>query len=192
MGINNMSESSEDTTELSWSDDIEIILKNILFNSHELQRKHKSLYLYYQSTLKWFQLPLIVLASINSVLAVSLANYISQDKTSLVNCIFSLLCACISSIQLFLKVEDRMKTELQAYYNFKLLSIKIGSMLKLERNHREVNGSTFLNDCMNSYKNYLESSLVLSGTIPDKIVEMTDRPLVVRNVLGQIDIVTPR
>jgi hypothetical protein len=103
----NMSETSEDTTELSWSDDIETILKNILFNSNELQRKHKSLYLYYQSTLKWFQLPLIVLASINSVLAVSLANYISQDKTSLVNCIFSLLCACISSIQLFLKVEDR-------------------------------------------------------------------------------------
>lgn len=178
----------EDTITESWTGDIEGVLKNILTNCNDLQRKHKSLYLYYQSTLKYFQLPLIILASTNSVLCVSLQNYISQSKTSLVNCVFSLVCACISSIQLFLKVEDKMKAELQAYYNFKLLAIKIGSILKLDANHREVNGSKFLDESLIAYRNYLEGALVLSGTIDDKIV-ILESPKVVKNVLtGDIEL----
>lgn len=178
----------EDSTVESWSEDVEGVLKNILHNCNDLQRKHKSLYLYYQSTLKYFQLPLIILASINSVLAVSLANYTSQSKTSLVNCVFSLVCACISSIQMFLKVEDKMKAELQAYYNFKLLAIKIGSTLKLNVNHREINGQKFLDECLTAYRTHLERALVLSGTIDDKIVELSERPTVIKNVLGEIDV----
>jgi len=182
-----MDAESDDTAD-TWTADIELVLKNILTNCNDLQRKHKSLYLYYQSTLKYFQLPLIILASTNSVLAVSLQSYISQSKTSLVNCVFSLVCACISSIQMFLKVEDKMKSELQAYYNFKLLAIKIGSTLKLDAEHREVDGGKFLDECLASYKTYLEGALVLSGTIDDKIVEMPERPRIIKNVLGQIDV----
>jgi len=181
--------SDDESTVESWSEDVEGVLKNILYNCNDLQRKHKSLYLYYQSTLKYFQLPLIILASVNSVLAVSLANYISQDRTSLVNCVFSLVCACISSIQMFLKVEDKMKAELQAYYNFKLLAIKIGSTLKLNVNHREVNGQKFLDECLTAYRTYLEGALVLSGTITDKIVELPEmKGTVIKNVLGEIDV----
>ena len=177
---------SESSAE-SWTHDIECVLKNILANCNELQRRHKSQYMYYQSTLKYFQVPLIVLASINSVLAVSLANYISQPKTSLVNCVFSLVCACISSIQMFLKVDDKMKQELNAYYNFKLLALKIGSTLKLDTSNRSGEGGKFLDDCLNDYKSYLQSALVLSGTVPDKVVEL-ESPKVIRNVLGQIDV----
>jgi len=183
-----MSDVETDDTADTWTDDIENVLKNILTNCNELQRKHKSLYLYYQSTLKYFQLPLIVFASVNSVLCVSLQNYISQSKTSLVNCVFSLVCACISSIQLFLKVEDKMKTELQSYYNFKLLAIKIASTLKLNPEHREINGSKFLDECLIAYRNYLEGALVLAGTIDDKIV-ILESPKIVKNVLtGDIEL----
>jgi hypothetical protein len=34
----------------------------------------------------------------------------------------------------------------------------------------------------------LEGALVLSGTITDKIVELPERPAVIKNVLGQIDV----
>ena len=178
-----------DTTDSShtWTDDIEDVLKNILSNCNELQRRHKSLYLYYQSSLKYFQVPLIILASINSVLAVSLANYISQSKTSLVNCVFSLVCACISSIQMFLKVDEKMKQELSAYYNFKLLALKIGATLKLEPRHRDGEGGKFLDECLNEYKSFLQTALVFSGTIPDKVVELVEKR-VIRNVLGEIDV----
>jgi hypothetical protein len=184
-----MDADSEDTAE-SWSEDIEGILKNILHNCNELQRRHKSLFLYYQSSLKYFQLPLIVLSSVNSVLAVSLSNYTTQSKTSLVNCIFSLVCASISSVQLFLKLEDRMKQELQAYYNFKLLAIEIGSTLKLDPKNRDMDGTKFLDECISKYRTYFQGALVLSGTIDDKIVEM-ERPKVIKNVLGEINVVVP-
>jgi hypothetical protein len=183
-----MDDVSDDTAD-TWTEDIEGVLKNILHNCNELQRRHKSLFLYYQSSLKYFQLPLIVLSSVNSVLAVTLSNYISQSKTSLVNCIFSLVCASISSVQLFLKLEDRMKQELQAYYNFKLLAIKIGSTLKLNPKNRDIDGSKFLDDCLTKYRAYFEGALVLSGKIDDKIVEMTERPNVIKNVLtGDIEV----
>jgi hypothetical protein len=89
---------------------------------------------------------------------------------------------------MFLKVEDKMKAELQAYYNFKLLAIKIGSTLKLNVNHREINGQKFLDECLTAYRTHLERALVLSGTIDDKIVELSERPTVIKNVLGEIDV----
>ena len=81
-----------------------------------------------------------------------------------------------------------MKMELQAYYNFKLLSIKIGSTLKLKPGHRELNGSKFLDDCLNAYRSYLEGSLVLAGTIDDEIVKMPKTPVVKNPLSGEIQL----
>jgi hypothetical protein len=84
-----------------------------------------------------------------------------------------------------------MKQELQAYYNFKLLAIKIGSTLKLDPKNRDEDGTKFLDECISKYRTYFEGALVLSGTIDDKIVEMPERPKVIKNVLGEINVVVP-
>ena len=54
-------ESISSTTE-SWSDDIELILSNVLSNCNLLLIEHKNLYFYNKELFKYFKIPLIVLA----------------------------------------------------------------------------------------------------------------------------------
>ena len=71
-------ESISSTTE-SWSDDIELILSNVLSNCNLLLIEHKNLYFYNKELFKYFKIPLIVLASLNSVFSVGLNSFINQN-----------------------------------------------------------------------------------------------------------------
>ena len=57
-------------------EDIEILLENIRQNCVLLNREHKKRYLRLKQTLKYFRIPIIVLSGVNSLLSVSLQNYI--------------------------------------------------------------------------------------------------------------------
>ena len=92
------------STSSSWSSDIELILSNVLFNSNLLLIEHKNLYFYNKELFKYFKIPLIILASLNSVFSVGLNNFLNQSIVSVLTCLISLICACISSIELFLQL----------------------------------------------------------------------------------------
>ena len=79
-------ESISSTTE-SWSSDIELILSNVLFNSNLLLIEHKKLYFYNKELFKYFKIPLIILASLNSVFSVGLNNFINQNIVSVLTCL---------------------------------------------------------------------------------------------------------
>ena len=83
-------EYDSDITVESWSRDIEIILDNLLENINTLQAEHKKLYIQLQSKLIIFRVPLIFLASLNSVFSVGLNAYIEQNLVSTINCLISL------------------------------------------------------------------------------------------------------
>ena len=69
----------------SWSDDIERILKNILTDCYVLITTHKTTYLYYMNLLKYFRIPIILLASINYVFSVGLNQFVKQYIVSVTN-----------------------------------------------------------------------------------------------------------
>lgn len=163
-------EYDSDTTVESWSRDIEIILDNLLENINTLQAEHKKLYIQLQSKLIIFRVPLIFLASLNSVFSVGLNAYIEQNLVSTINCLISLVCACISSVELFLNINKNMETTLQSYHGYKLLGIKISSTRKLNREHRDKNALGFMNECISEYKNLLEQSVVLITDLDDELL----------------------
>ena len=165
-------ESMSSTTE-SWSSDIELILSNVLFNSNLLLIEHKKLYFYNKELFKYFKIPLIILASLNSVFSVGLNNFLNQNVVSVLTCLISLICACISSIELFLQLHQSTETSLIAYQGYELLSRKISSTLKLDRKNRESHGLPFLSATLNEYNKLFESSLVLKINITDKLINCT-------------------
>ena len=86
------SEKKEDTDnesltskEESWSNDIELVLTNVLDNTKRLQLIHKNNYLILRHYLFMIRLPIIVLSSINSVLSVGLSSFVNQSITSSTN-----------------------------------------------------------------------------------------------------------
>jgi len=176
-------ESISSTTE-SWSVDIETILSNVLSNCNLLLVEHKNLYFYNKELFKYFKIPLIILASLNSVFSVGLNNFINQDIVSVITCLISLMCACISSIELFLQLHQSTETSLIAYQGYEILSRKISSTLKLERKNREVHGLPFLTSVLNEYNKLFESSLVLKININDKLISYkpTENILLIDNI----------
>ena len=98
-----------DETLDGWSKDIETILDNLLDNVNKLQEQHRQRYLQSQSLLIFFRIPLIILSSLNSVFSVGLTNYLEQNIVSTLNCLISLICACISSVELFLNINKNME-----------------------------------------------------------------------------------
>lgn len=163
---------SEDTTEESWTPDIEDILKHINYNSDYLQEEHRKLYLYLKCQLYYYRIPIIILSSINSVFSVGLSIYIPQQTTSVVNCLISLLCACISAVELFLGINKSLDTSLASHHGYKLLTIRISSCLKLNSIHRELQGNIFLKEILSEYNNLMEQSIVIIPYVDDILVKI--------------------
>lgn len=162
------------STASSWSDDIELILKNILFNTNVLSSLHKTSYLQYKARLKYYKIPVIILSAVNSVISVGLSQFIIQDAVSVMTCLLSLICGCISSIELFMNINKNQEIELDAYRGFTALSVKLSSTLKLERENRDAHGTQFLTTVISEYNRLFENSLVLISDIDDKLINLND------------------
>lgn len=162
------------STASSWSDDIELVLKNILYNSNVLSSQHKDNYLQYKARLIYYKIPVIILSAVNSVISVGLSQFIKQDAVSVITCLLSLICGCISSIELFMNINKNQEIELDAYRGFTALSIKLSSTLKLERENRDAHGTQFLTTVISEYNRLFENSLVLISDIDDKLINLNN------------------
>jgi len=170
--IYSMSDTS--LTYLGWSEDVENLCKDIENNASKLSVIHKNNYLILHEQQKYFKIPIIILSSCNSIFAVGLNAYLQQNLVSSINCILSLICSIISSIELYIGLQKRIENELTSYRAYYLLGIKINNCLKLDREHRtESNGVQFLIEVENEYKTLFNDSLVNNREIEDKLLAIT-------------------
>jgi hypothetical protein len=64
-----------------------------------------------------------------------------------------------------------MELELTSYHQYKMLAIKISSTLKLERTNREIEGTSFLNQVIDEYKNIVQNSIVNNDDVEDRLFD---------------------
>lgn len=165
------SEETDKTDEHNWSQDIEKRLEAIQDNSAQQALISKQEYLELMNQQKFFKIPVIVLSGINSVFAVGLNAYASQSAVSIINCVLAFVCATIGSIELYLNITKKIEISLSSFQSFYLLSIKINSTLKLDREHRcELDGRKFLADCLNEYEQLFSQNNVSPQNIEDRLI----------------------
>ena len=155
-------------------EDIEILLENIRQNCVLLNREHKKRYLRLKQTLKYFRIPIIVLSGVNSLLSVSLQNYIEQGLISITTAVVSLICGTIGSVELYLSISQNMETELITSKDYYLLGIDIFKMLSLKAENRNIDLKTFLDEKFQIYQKLIENSNVLEKKILDKLCPVMD------------------
>jgi len=161
---------SDETDDQDWSADVEDILERIHDNSNVMSKYHKRNYLSLKGTLVYFRIPLIILGGLNSVFAVGMTRYIEQPIVSLHNCLLSLVCAIITSVELFLGIQSGMEKELISQREYYLMAVDIQSVLSLERHHRSVNGKRYLDKILSDYNKLFSDSEVITTTLQDKLV----------------------
>jgi hypothetical protein len=161
---------STETDDQEWSSDIEDILQRIHDNATLMSKYHKRNYLSLKGTLVYFRIPLIILGGANSVFAVGLTAYLEQQSVSLINCLLSLICAIITSVELFLGIQSGMEKELTSQREYYLMAVDIQSVLSLDRRHRSVNGKRYLEKILSDYNKLFSDSEVIQTTLSDKLV----------------------
>ena len=158
--------------EEEWSDDIEKILNDIRQNSVILSEFHNMKYFHLKSYLKYFRIPCIILSAFNSVFAVGLSSFMEQNLVSVINCIISLICGIIVSIELYMQIESSMREEVISCKNYYLLSVDIQKILLLERANRQIKGKVFLDKCFTEYCKLYENSGLLKKQIKDSLTPL--------------------
>ena len=161
------------TDDNEWSSDVEEILKNVQINCSTMSKHHKHRYLFLKGKLIYFRIPLIILGSANSVFAVGLTAYLPQQNVSVINCMLSLVCAIITSIELFLGLQANMEKELVAQREFYLMAVDLYSALSLERHHRTINGKRYLEKILSLYNKLIENSEVFQHKMVDTLLPIS-------------------
>jgi hypothetical protein len=139
-----------------WENDIENILEKIRKNSIILSHHHKKYYNHLKDKLKYFRIPIIILGSINTVLSISLEDY--TIWASVIICTINLLLTIISSIELFLGIQNQIEKNLILQRDFYILSIDIYKTLQLNRKNRKSRGIEYLDKCFDEYNKLFQLS----------------------------------
>jgi len=172
-------EKQDDNNELKWSSDIEWVLDKIRFNSLIFSKEHKKRYLYLKKTLKYYRIPIIILSAVNSVVSVGAQPFFIQQTVSVTNCVLSLLCGIIGSIELFFGIQSQMEIEMNSSKEYYILSSDIFKTISLLRCNRQTDGKTFLNESYSTYVKLVESSCIIRKKLEDKLKPIDDK--VVKN-----------
>ncbi|MGA1048793.1 MAG: hypothetical protein ACO3UU_12355, partial [Minisyncoccia bacterium] len=155
---NNTTNESNNTSELSknmkdsWTMNIERVLDKLRINCCQLSNFHKYKYQHCKSQIKWFRLPIITISSITTFASVGLQEYVKQETISVITSVLSLLVGIISGIEMFMKYQDKMETELITHKEYYKLSIEIYKMISIDRAYRKVSGKDFLEEKFNEYQ----------------------------------------
>lgn len=160
---------SEDSNHTS---DIEGILDKIRRNSIQLNYCHKQKYEKLKNKLIYFRLPTICLSAINSVFSVGLSAYMKQQDVSVINCLISLICGIIVSVELYLQIEHSMSIEYDVSKSYYLLGIEIQRFLLTKRENRTIDCQPFLDKSYNQYTKLFENSRLLKKSIHDNLTDL--------------------
>jgi len=154
------------------SSDIEFILDRIRRNSIQLNFAHKQNYGKIKRKLYWFKIPIIMLSATNSVFSVGLSTYMAQQDVSVINCLISLVCGIIVSVELYLQLEKSLATEYDVSKSYYLLSIEIQRFLLTDRENRTIDCQPFLDKSYNTYTKLFENSRLLKKSIHDNLTSL--------------------
>jgi len=152
--------------------DIEKILDNIRLNSVILSKQHKKRHYYLKDKIKYFRCPTIILSALNSVFSVGLQPYMEQKTISITNCLISLICGIIVSIEMFLSIETGMRQEYESCKEYYLLSVDIQKYLLLDVENRNIEPQTYLEKCYNQYVKLFENSGLVKKEIHDSLTPL--------------------
>jgi len=156
--------------------DIDVVLEKIRYNSSVLSNYHRKRYLTLKSRLKYYRLPIIIGSALNSVMSVSLQNFMSQTYISIINMFLSLICGIIASIEMFFNITKQMEVENNGSKDSYVLSADIHKWLSLKSANKSGDDKVFLETSYNRYIKLIDVSLVLKKKVDDKLVEIPNIP----------------
>ena len=113
---------------------------------------------YYHKLSSRFNIPILIVSSINALTAISLNDFLGQRYVSILNAILSSGTGILGSIQLYMKINEKMSNALRSGILMKRLALKISKELSIDRAQRTTEGQAFLQECFGEFNAALEQA----------------------------------
>jgi len=146
---------------VSWSEEVEEILERVRINCVNLSECHRKRYYHFKGYGKYFRVPLIILASINSTASVGLQPLMEQQIISGITCLIGMVMGILGAMELYLGIQSSMDLELKQSKEFYTLAVDIYKTLSLRRENRGEDGKDYLNHKYGIYVKLCEASNLL-------------------------------
>ena len=93
----------------NWSEEQDSILEKIRINCIVLAETHRCAYFDYKNLSKLFDIPVITISTLSAYFSVGSQSYLPQHLISTTTCSISMLVAILSSIKLYLNLDQNLK-----------------------------------------------------------------------------------
>ena len=142
--------------EHKWTTEEEQFLANLEKQCNDLYDHNIQDYQYYHGMSGKFNIPILIISALNALCAISLNDFLAQRYVSIINAVLSAGTGVLGSIQLYMKLNERMTNALRATIIFKKLALKISKELTIARADRTTEGQQFLSDCFAEFNTAVE------------------------------------
>ena len=140
-----------------WHDKEEAYLRKLESQCNHMQRHYAKEFTYYNGLSSKFNIPILVISSINALTAIALGQFVEQTMVSILNAILSAGTGVLGSIQLYMKLNEKMTKALNSSIHMKRIALKISKELSIDRAQRVTEGVPFLNECFIEFNGAIEA-----------------------------------
>jgi hypothetical protein len=144
-----------------WHEKEEIFLTKLEQQCNELHDHHTKDHMYYHRLASKFNIPILIVSAVNALTAVCLNDFLGQTYVSILNAVLSAGTGVLGSIQLYMKISEKMTNALRASILMKRLALKISKELSIDRAQRATEGQAFLQECFAEFNTALEQGNVI-------------------------------
>lgn len=150
---------------MRWHQDEDEFLIKLEQQCNTYYEHHNKDHMYYQKLANKFNVPILIVSAINALTAVGLNSFVRQEYVSVLNAILSAGTGVLGSIQLYLKINEKMTNSVRASVLMKRLALKISKELSIAPEHRVTDGQAFMNDCFAEFNTALEQGNPVEKTL---------------------------
>jgi hypothetical protein len=155
--------------ELRWHPDEQEFLAKLEQQCNTYYDHHSKDHLFYSKLASKFNIPILIVSAINALTAVGLNSFIAQEYVSVLNAILSAGTGVLGSIQLYMKINEKMTNALRASILMKRLALKISKELSIAPENRVTDGQAFLVDCFSEFNTALEQGNPIEKDLPNHL-----------------------
>lgn len=149
-------------------------------------------YMYYHRLSSRFNIPILVVSSINALTAISLNDFMIQKYVSILNAVLSAGTGILGSIQLYMKINEKMANALRSSILMKRLALKISKELSIDRAQRSTEGQAFLQECFSEFNAAIEQANPIERRIQNFLALGEEPPTKVRSFFDIVGQLSPR
>jgi hypothetical protein len=142
----------------NWHDKEEAFLIKLESQCNTYANYYNKDYMYYHSLASKFNIPILIISALNALCAIALNDFLEQRFVSILNAVLSAGTGVLGSVQLYMKINEKMTNAVRSQMLMKRLALKISKELSIDRETRSSDGQIFLQECFSEFNAALEQA----------------------------------